>query len=217
MKIGLAMAVFCLLTPLWTWAGVLEGTVSDSSGAPIRGAQVGLYSRVGLTAESVTDERGAFRFEAAANDASKLIVTAPGFATRSVPLPGTGPVQVALDIAPVSDSVRVIGSLIDAPAAEQPSSITVITGEEIRERNNAIVSDLFRTVPGVVMLQSGVSQGSLTSMSIRGGDTDYQLVEIDGMPVNSFNGPPGGLFDFSQIPTELLDHIEIVRGAQSAL
>jgi outer membrane receptor protein involved in Fe transport len=215
MKIGLTTAVVCLFTPVWALAGVLEGSVTDSSGAPVRGAQVGLYSRVGLTAESVSDGHGAFRFEAAADDATKLVITAQGFATRSVPLPAASPMRVALDIAPVSDSVRVVGSRIDAPAAEQPSSITVITGEEIRDRNDAIVTDLLRTVPGVVMLQSGVSQGGLTTMSIRGGDTNYQLVEIDGMPVNSFDF--GGLFDFSQIPTELLDHIEIVRGAQSAL
>ncbi len=165
----------------------------------------------------MSDQHGAFRFEGAADDATKLVITAQGFATRSVPLPTASPVRIALEVAPVSDSVRVVGSLIDAPAAEQPSSITVITGEEIRERNDAFVTNLFRTVPGVVMQQSGASQGGLSSMSIRGGDTDYQLVEIDGMPVNSFNGPPGGLFDFSQIPTELLDHVEIVRGAQSAL
>lgn len=215
MKTRIATAILCLLAPSWVFAGVLEGIVSDSSGAPVRGAHVGLYSRVGLIAERVSDAHGAFRFEAAGGDGSKFIVTADGFATQSVPLPAAGPVSVQLAIAPVSDSVRVIGSIIDAPAAEQPSSISVITGDEIRDRNTAIVSDLFRTLPGVVMLQSGASSGGVTSMSIRGGDSNYQLVEIDGMPVNSFNY--GGLFDFSQIPSDILDHIEVVRGAQSAL
>ena len=67
-------------------------------------------------------------------------------------------------------------------------------------------------MPGVAVSQTGPT-GGLAGLYIRGGETEYNLVEIDGVPVNLF----GGNFDFSRIPTEELDHVEVIRGPQSAI
>jgi outer membrane cobalamin receptor len=214
MKRRLVTLAFCLFTPLWAWAGSIEGTVTDSSGASIPNAQLGLFSRVGLLAERTTDKAGGFRFESAAVDAAKLVITADGFATRTIELPASSPINIQMTIAPQSDSVRVAGSTIDETASEEPSSVTVIDSAEIRERNEAQALDLLREVPGAVIVQTG-QRGGDGSLFLRGGDYNYTLVTIDGMPVNSFD--LGGGYDFSQMPTDLLDHIEVVRGAQSAL
>ena len=64
------------------------------------------------------------------------------------------------------------------------------------------------------MAQSG-QRGAVGSVSIRGGDTKYNLVQIDGVPVNSFYF--GGYFDFSQVPSDFLERIEVARGPQSAI
>ena len=53
------------------------------------------------------------------------------------------------------------------------------------------------------------------TMFIRGGDSKFNLVLLDGAPVNSFYY--GGLFDFAHMPTDFLDRIEIARGPQSAI
>ena len=55
--------------------------------------------------------------------------------------------------------------------------------------------------------------GSVTSLFVRGGESNYNKVLLDGMPLNE----PGGTFNFSNLTTENLERIEIVRGAQSAL
>ena len=50
-------------------------------------------------------------------------------------------------------------------------------------------------------------------MFIRGGDSNYNLVMVDGIQLNEF----GGDFDFAPLPADGVDHIEVTRGAESAL
>ena len=110
------------------------------------------------------------------------MVTAPGFSTRTLPLERE--VTVRLEIAPQIDSVRVVGSAIDVPASEQGGSVNVISSQEIRERNQALAIDLLREVPGLAFSQTGAT-GGLAGLFIRGGYATFNLVEIDGVPVNA--------------------------------
>jgi outer membrane cobalamin receptor len=50
---------------------------------------------------------------------------------------------------------------------------------------------------------------------LRGGDSNMSLVQVDGIPVIGFGGGLG--FDFAHIPSEAIDHIDFIRGAQSAV
>ncbi len=91
-------------------------------------------------------------------------------------------------------------------------AVTVLSGEDLRARGVARVVDALREVPGAQLVQSG-SVGSLTSLFLRGGESRYTKVLIDGVPVNS----AGGAFDFSHLTTDNIDRIEIVRGPASVL
>ena len=53
----------------------------------------------------------------------------------------------------------------------------------------------------------------MTSFFPRGGESDYTLVLVDGIPQNAF----GGGFDAAHLATADIDRIEVVRGPQSAL
>lgn len=144
-----------------------------------------------------------------------LAVTAPGFETKNIPLnPGSAsePIIVHLNIAPQVDSVRVAGSAIDVPLSEQGSSISIVPRVEIAERNEGLAVDLLRYLPGIVIGQTG-SPGGAADMFIRGGDYNFNLVQIDGVPVNSM----GGAFDFAHIPTDWLERVEVIEGAQSSV
>ncbi len=141
---------------------------------------------------------------------TNLVVTAPGFETKRVAI--TEASTITLAIAPESDSVTVAGSTMDVPLSQQGSSISLIPREEIQERNEAQAIDLIRYLPGLSATATG-TRGSQTSLFIRGGDYNFGLVEIDGIPINGF----GGYIDFAHVPTDFLDHIEVIRGAQSAI
>ncbi len=71
---------------------------------------------------------------------------------------------------------------------------------------------MLRFTPGVLLSQSG-STGSVASLFLRGGYSNFTLVQIDGVTVNEF----GGAFDFAHLPAEAFDEIEIARGPQSAV
>src|SRR6185437_13318629 len=53
----------------------------------------------------------------------------------------------------------------------------------------------------------------LASLFVRGGDSRYNKVIIDGVTVND----PGGTFNFGVVPMDQVGRLEFVRGAQSDL
>ncbi len=191
-------------------AETFQGKIVDPSGASIPGAPVACVNRVGIVAQTITDASGAFQISVADAAGLNLLITAPGFETKRIPIAqGT---TITLAIAPQSDAVTVAGSTMDLPLSEQGSSVSLIPREEIRERNEAQAIDLLRYLPGLSVAATG-TRGAQTSLFIRGGDYNFGLVEIDGIPINGF----GGYMDFAHVPTDFLDHIEVIRGAQSAV
>jgi outer membrane receptor protein involved in Fe transport len=193
----------------------IHGTVLDPSGAAIAGAQVSAVNRLGVARQTTTDQAGGFTLKLSETGGMHLAVTAPGFETKSIPLAGTQaiePLTVHLNIAPQVDSVRVAGSAIDVPLSEQGSSIAIVPREEIAERNEGLAVDLLRYLPGITVGQNG-SAGGVSDVFIRGGNSNFNQVQIDGVTVNAF----GGGFDFAHIPTDWLERVEVIEGAQSSV
>jgi outer membrane receptor protein involved in Fe transport len=188
-------------------------TVLDPSKAPIPQARVAVREPVGVAGECVTDRTGACEFNLTPSKDATLFVTADGFATRTVPITSRR-FEVELALAPQKDAVQVLGSTIDVAASQQGGSLSVITADELRSRNEPIASDLLRYIPGVILAQNG-GRGSVESVFIRGGETKNNLVQINGVNVDSFLF--GGLFDFSQIPADFLERVDVIRGPQSAV
>ncbi len=188
----------------------LRGKITDPSGAPVSGAQVALVNRVGVVAQTTAGPSGSFLLDAPQTPDTRLVVAAPGFLTRTLTLDEAASVQ--LEIAPRVDTVQVVGSTIEIPASLQGSSVDVIPSGRVRSSNEPFAMDLLRYIPGVAFNQSG-SPGGVTSLFLRGGNSNLNLVQIDGVPVNSF----GGSFDFAHIPVEAVDHVDFIRGAQSAV
>jgi vitamin B12 transporter len=98
------------------------------------------------------------------------------------------------------------------PAASAAATITVLSGDALRSQGIATVADALRLVPGAAVVATG-SFGGQTSLFLRGGESDYVKVLIDGVPQNQ----PGGFFDFANLGTEDVERIEIVRGPVSVL
>jgi outer membrane cobalamin receptor len=190
----------------------MKGKITDPSGAPVSGAEVALVNRVGVLARATAATNGTFRLDVPENSDARIVVSAPGFTTRTLPPAESGSVQ--LEIAPQVDSIQVVGSTIEIPATVQSSSVDVITASQVRQRNEPFAMDLLRYLPGVAFNQSGAA-GGVTSLFLRGGNANMNLVEIDGVPVIGFGGGLG--FDFAHIPAEAVDHVEFIRGAQSAV
>src|SRR6516165_5737780 len=76
------------------------------------------------------------------------------------------------------DTLVVSPTRSEQTVAETAPSITVITGKEMEQKQVVTVADALREVPGVDVVESG-SRGSLTSVFMRGADSDQVLVLID--------------------------------------
>jgi vitamin B12 transporter len=111
-------------------------------------------------------------------------------------------------IAPVIVTATRVPITID----NSPSAVTVISGEALQREGVKYVADALRRVPGVAIVQTG-SFGGTTTLFLRGGESKYVKVLVDGVPVND----PGGTFDFATLTTDNVDRIEVVRGPVSVL
>jgi vitamin B12 transporter len=92
------------------------------------------------------------------------------------------------------------------------STTTVLRGDDLRAQGITRVADALRLVPGATVLGSGPI-GSQTSLFLRGGNSNYVRVIVDGVPVND----AGGFIDLANFTTGNIDRIEIVRGPASVL
>jgi vitamin B12 transporter len=93
-----------------------------------------------------------------------------------------------------------------------PAAVTVLQGDALRRQGIRFIADALRFVPGANIVQVG-SRGGLTSLFMRGGESDYVQVMVDGVVLNE----PGGAFDIGQLTTENVERIEILRGPASVL
>ena len=97
-------------------------------------------------------------------------------------------------------------------ALASPATIDVISGDDLRRRGVTSVATALQSLPGVTLAQSG-SFGAVTSLFLRGGESKYAKVLIDGVAVND----PGGSMDFSTLTTDNIERIEVLRGPASVL
>jgi len=108
--------------------------------------------------------------------------------------------------------VVVTATRIPTPAADLPVAVTVISGVQLRQQGIRTVAEALRTVPGASVVTTN-AYGSQTSLFLRGGESDYVKVLIDGVPQNA----PGGAYDFANLTTDNVERIEVVRGPTSVL
>jgi vitamin B12 transporter len=119
--------------------------------------------------------------------------------------------------APARAEDEIVVSALRAPTAlsETGSSVSVITAEEIVERQYVFAADALRDAAGVSIARNGAAGGA-ASARIRGASSGQTLVVIDGVVANDASAPQGG-FNFANVDAATIERIEILRGPQSLL
>jgi vitamin B12 transporter len=111
------------------------------------------------------------------------------------------------------NEVQVTAGRNEQPVSDVLSDVSIITREEIERSGATTLADVLGRAPGVEFVRNG-GPGGTTSLFMRGGETRFTTLLIDGMRVDS--QATGGA-SWNAIPCGQIERIEIVRGAASAL
>ncbi len=115
----------------------------------------------------------------------------------------------------MSIPITITATRLPIPVVEAGSSVTVITAEEIQQKQERTLPDVLRDVPGLTVVSTG-GPGGQTSVFMRGTNSNHTKILIDGIDA----GDPtttGGAFDFAHLLTFDIERVEVLRGPQSGL
>lgn len=223
MKVRLSVIFFSCLLAASALAqgtrGSLIGKVMDSRGAAIRKARIVLFfnGKVALR-ETTSNEAGEFGFDYLLPGDYTLSVEADGLTQQGGAQPlkivagGQAQIAIPLVAAAIEDSVIVSATRTESRSGESPASAYVISATDLARAQRVTIFDALRSSPGVTVMQTA-RRGGVTSLFVRGGESDYTKVLIDGVPIND----AGGSLDFADFTADNAARVELIRGTQSAV
>jgi outer membrane cobalamin receptor len=204
---------------LWCTAALaadFKVSVQSPSGDRVSGVQVSLFrasdnSGVGV---QTTAGDGTATFPNLPDGQYRVVILAPGFAEQSlqVAIPATQTLGIGLKLATTPQTVVVSATATPTPAEQTGTSVGVLTSEQLNAINPIAAPDALLYIPGAIVSTAG-RRGNISSLFVRGGESNYNKVLIDGVPVND----PGGYFDFGVVPMNNIDHLEVERGPESTV
>ena len=213
----LAGLFFVVLLGAAASAADLKVKVVDPQSSALAGAQVNLMPASGgkILATQNTSAEGAalFRMPTGAVSADyKVQVLAPGFAAETVSVASQAEITVRLRLATAAETVVVSATRTPVAGEATGADVDTLNGAQLTTMEPIAANDAVRFLPGAVINTAG-QHGGLSSLFVRGGESNYNKVIVDGVTVNE----PGGTFDFGTLSMAQGDRMEFVRGAQSTL
>ncbi len=205
--------LFFLLIASTALASDLRVRVTDPNHAPVAGAHVAIYEGQRVVVVQTTTAEGTAEFHNLSDTQYRLEVLAPGFALFTTKVhDATEQVRATLTLANVNTSVTVTATRTPLPGEDSPVSTSTLNAMELKNLQPTAAGDAIRFLPGAIVSNAG-ERGGLTSLFVRGGESRYNKVILDGVTIND----PGGTFDFGVVPMAEVDRVEFVRGAESTL
>ena len=196
-------------------AADLKLKVVDPQSATVSGAQISLFSKGTDTPLKIvfSSAEGMATFPGVSSGNYQIQVLAPGFAPQTEDIATHSDViTIHLHLAPASETVVVTATRTPALAEETGSNISTLESGQLETMQPTAADDAVRFLPGAVVNTAG-QRGGLSSLFVRGGESNYNKVMVDGVTINE----PGGTFDFGTLPLTEANRMEFLRGTQSTL
>ncbi|HKI02521.1 MAG TPA: TonB-dependent receptor [Thermoanaerobaculia bacterium] len=103
----------------------------------------------------------------------------------------------------------------ERPLSSATGSVTVLDRDAIQASGARTVADVLRFVPGLDVTTNG-TRGGLSTAQIRGGDPNFTLVLLDGVPLNDPTYQVGDVYNLEGLAASAVERVEIVRGPLSS-
>jgi vitamin B12 transporter len=211
----LVVPVLFLLANRAAHAAAIRGVVTDASGATIRGAKIFLVENGSIAASAVSASDGTFELVTGVEGRFYLVVSAASF--RQLETPGFYAKRLdnlernlVLEPAWARESVVVTATGTPTPQPQIGASTSVLGPVDLSIGTD--FTNPLQMMPGTFVVQAG-QKGSQGALFVRGGDSDNNLVLLDGVSA----GDLGGRFDFGPLATTGIERAEVYRGPDSSL
>ena len=213
MKNILLASLLLPLLNLYSQTGTLVGTViSDGEVLPwatiqLKGTQLG----------TTTDEAGKYILEAPFGTYT-VVCKSIGYKSveKVVTLNNSLPLQLNFQLdedVMGLEQVVVTGTRTDKRRTDSPVIVNLINSKTLDNVVATNLSEGLRFQPGL-RIETDCQTCNYTQLRINGLQGGYSQILINGRPIFS---PLTGLYGMEQIPTNMIERIEIVRGGVSAL
>lgn len=199
--------------------GSVHGRVLDETGAAIPNATIRLVNALGSYQRIArSDAVGEFVLLNLPPDTYQLIVRAEGFAPaeRTLTLqPGAAlELEVTLKVAAViAETVVVTGTRTEHLQVDAPVRTTLLTPQVIEHKEAVTLAEALTTTTGV-RVESKCQNCNFTEVRLNGLEGWYTQILENGLP--TFNNL-SMVYGLEQIPTAMIERIEVVKGGASAL
>ncbi len=216
------LAILALLrsTPTAAQQGTITGIVVDlETASPVAGAAIEVLGQENAT--GATDSAGEFRLSVPAGTHS-IVVTRIGYETSrtdglTVEAGAAFPVAIRLrSLALALNPLVVTASRREEKELDAPASVSTLSGEQISRMIAPTPADHIRTLPGVDLATTGITQSYVV---VRGFNNvasgrllsivDNRYARIPALRINAINMIPATDMD--------IERIEIARGPGAAL
>lgn len=119
------------------------------------------------------------------------------------------------EVAPYLEEVTVTASQPEQPLLQVGASVSVITGETLRQLNSHGLAESLRNLPGVTVTRQG-GAGALTTVRVRGEEGYRTRLMMDGIPLSDVSAPQA-MPRFELMMGNQLDRVEVLRGPQGLI
>jgi vitamin B12 transporter len=197
-------------------AADLRIKVVDPQSAAVAGAQVELFRGDSAIPAAIqtTSADGVAVFRGVDAASWRARVLAAGFAEQTADISSSNSeaITLSLHLAPATETITVSATRTLVPGSTAAADVEILTAGQLEVMRPVAADGALRFLPGAVVSTAG-QRGGLSSLFVRGGESTYNKIIVDGVPVNN----PGETFDFGVLPLAGVDRLEFVRGAQSTL
>lgn len=214
--IAIFILLFSAVSLLAQSQGMLRGTVVDSEKLPMEGANVLIK---GTSLGAATDIDGNFIIKNVQQGIYEVTASRIGFKkvtlTKIEVKPNlTTEIHFVLVQEPIDlKKVTVTAMRQERNISEVPVATEIITSKNIEQVSAQNAGEALSYFSSVTMKGNG-DVNSLQTISLRGSTDSQVLVLLDGQRLNNSQSAS---FDFSTVPADFVDKIEIVKGGHSAL
>ena len=203
-------------------SGSLHGKILDPLGNPVPQAKVVLVQEgQGREDKSIADTQsatdGTYSLNVPVSGRYAVRVEAAGFDPQTsqfifVSANKSADIDVSLRIGILAEQVIVSATGTPILETQLGASVSVVDRSDLEDQHQLNIADALRTLPGLQIAQTG-QRGGTTSLFVRGGNSDFNKVLIDGIPANDI----GGAFQFADLSSAGAEQVEILRGPNSVL